>query len=110
MAATFDAPSGEACVARREASTTPLQALTLLNDVTIVEAARSLGNQLASLPPGKRVNSLFMRTLCRPPKHSESIAIEILVDESVVAGSSASSAWSMISRALLNTDEMVTKP
>jgi hypothetical protein len=38
------------------------------------------------------------------------IAIEILVDESVVAGSSASSAWSMISRALLNTDEMVTKP
>jgi hypothetical protein len=110
MSATFDAPSGEACVARREASTTPLQALTLLNDVTIVEAARSLGNQLASLPPGKRVNSLFMRTLCRPPKHSESIAIEILVDESVVAGSSASSAWSMISRALLNTDEMVTKP
>jgi len=110
MAATFDAPSGEACVARREASTTPLQALTLLNDVTILEAARSLGNQLASLPPGKRVNSLFMRTLCRPPKHSESIAIEILVDESIESGSSASSAWSMISRALLNTDEMVTKP
>ena len=110
MAATFDAPSGEACVARREASTTPLQALTLLNDVTILEAARSLGNQLASLPTGKRVNSLFMRTLCRPPKPSESIAIEILVDESIVSGTSASSAWSMISRALLNTDEMVTKP
>jgi hypothetical protein len=33
MSATFDGPSGEACVARRGVSNTPLQALTLLNDV-----------------------------------------------------------------------------
>ena len=110
MAATFDAPSGEACVARREASTTPLQALTLLNDVVIIEAARSLGSQLATLPTAKRVNSLFMRTLCRPPKMSETIAIELLVEESTAAGVSMSSSWSMLARALMNTDEMVTKP
>jgi len=110
MAATFDAPSGEACVARREASTTPLQALTLLNDVVILEAARSLGNQLATLPTDKRVESLFMRTLCRPPKKSETIAIELLVEESTMAGTSLSNSWSMVARALLNTDEMVTKP
>jgi hypothetical protein len=110
MAATFDAPSGEACVARREASTTPLQALTLLNDVVILEAARSLGSQLATLPTNKRVESLFMRTLCRPPKVSETIAIELLVEESTAAGVSIPGSWSMLARALMNTDEMVTKP
>src|SRR5205085_3718104 len=30
MTATFDGPSGEACLARRDRSNTPLQALTLL--------------------------------------------------------------------------------
>lgn len=110
MSATFDAPSGEACVARREASTTPLQALTLLNDVTVLEAARSLGSQLANLPLSKRVNSLFMRTLCRPPKLSEMIAIDMMLEEATNAGMQSSSAWTMLARALMNTDEMVTKP
>src|SRR5262249_15914160 len=37
MFTTFDGPSGEACVARRDVSNTPLQALTLLNDVVFTE-------------------------------------------------------------------------
>ena len=43
MFTTFDAPSGEACLARREVSNTALQALTVLNDAVFVEAAQSLG-------------------------------------------------------------------
>src|SRR5690606_36122867 len=49
---TFDAPSGEACVARREVSNTPLQALTLLNDEVFIEAAQALGRQAAALEGG----------------------------------------------------------
>ncbi len=110
MAATFDAPSGEACVARRESSTTPLQALTLLNDITVLEAARSLGAQLAIMPTRERVESMFMRTLCRPPKLSEAIAVDLIQEESTSAGNSLASTWTMLARALMNTDEMVTKP
>ena len=37
MFQTFDGPSGETCIARRDRSDSPLQALTLLNDPMLVE-------------------------------------------------------------------------
>ena len=41
MISTFDGPSGEACIAKRDRSNTPLQALTLLNDVMFVDLAHA---------------------------------------------------------------------
>ncbi len=39
---TFDGPTGETCIARRDRSTTPLQALTLMNDEMYMEFAAGL--------------------------------------------------------------------
>ncbi len=43
---TFDAAERNVCVARRQTTSTPLQALALLNDPQIVEAARLVGQRL----------------------------------------------------------------
>jgi hypothetical protein len=42
----FDAPNREICTIKRSKTNTPLQALSLLNEVTFVEASRKLGERM----------------------------------------------------------------
>jgi hypothetical protein len=127
---TFDAPSGEACVARREVSNTPLQSLTLLNDEVFLEAARALGRQAAGLEanPSAKATFLFRRTLTRPPaedelarilafyqaQHQRFAAGELPAAELGGPGEAADltverAAWTAVARALLNLDETITR-
>lgn len=51
MFTTFDGPTGETCLIQRERSNTPLQSLTILNDVVFVETAQALAARvLTELP------------------------------------------------------------
>jgi hypothetical protein len=128
MAATFDAPSGEACVARRDVSNTPLQALTLLNDVMFTEAAQALGREFAANSCGaeERVRGLFRRCLTRPPAADELAALTAFyhqqrqrfaakeLDAKALAGEGPGdandrAAWTALARVLFNLDEMITK-
>jgi hypothetical protein len=128
MFGTFDAPSGEACVARREVSNTPLQALTLLNDSVFVEAAQALGRLIngTSGTVESRAVALFRRCLVRPPSEAE---LKMLLDfyrtqkdridkkqmdAAAVAGPGDGdvgerAAWTAVARVLLNLDETITK-
>jgi len=71
MLQTFDAPSGEACLARRLPSNTPLQALTLLNDQILLEAAIGLGQQLPWEVTSSEIAELFLRVLGREASRIE---------------------------------------
>jgi hypothetical protein len=71
---TFDATNRESCTARRELTTTPLQALVFLNDPQFVEAARVLAERLVSGHGDHldaRWSELFQRLLSRPPSAKE---------------------------------------
>jgi Protein of unknown function (DUF1553) len=46
----FDSPTREICTVKRSRTNTPLQALALLNEVTFVEAARALGEEMLKRP------------------------------------------------------------
>ncbi len=129
--ATFDAPSGETCIARRDRSNTPLQALTLLNDEMSLELVRGLASDVCrKIPESDRVTDrateMFRRLLTRPPAASELAAILEFyesqrsrieageLEANVLTGDARAgaevAAWTLVARALANLDEFVAKP
>lgn len=71
---TFDAPTRETCTVRESRTNTPLQALTLLNETTFVEAARVLAQRTlreAEPTDEARVAWAFQLATSRPPRPTE---------------------------------------
>ena len=71
---TFDAATREACTVRETRTNTPLQALTLMNDVTFLEAARGLAQRVlieGGATPEKRLRLAFRLATARMPKPNE---------------------------------------
>jgi hypothetical protein len=132
---TFDAPSRESCIVRRERTNTPLQALLLLNDPQYVEAARGLAER-TMLEGGdsveQRARFLFRTATCRQP-HADELADLVAAYEQeiehyranakaaaklVASGSLPAdeklnrpelAAWTMAANVVLNLDEVVTR-
>ncbi len=130
----FDAPNRESYCLRRERSNTPLQALTLMNDVQFFEAARNFAQHVMRTTSGldARITMLFRTATGRRPRAQEA---EILrqsfakhhaayrarpeeAQKVVSYGESKAeaqldpaelAAWTMVANLVLNLDEMVTK-
>ena len=139
MLMTFDAPDSNVCIARRPRSNTPLQALTLWNDVVFTECAQHLGRRVvqevastgkAEQDISKRVYHAFLTCLSRRPTRPEMATVTAFYrsqlermsqDEQAArsilgeapmpeaAGLAETASWVAVARALLNTDEFITK-
>jgi hypothetical protein len=131
----FDAPSREECIAEREVSNTPLQALALLNDPTYVEAARVLAEKVlreGGSSDDERVAWLFDRALLRPIAPGEAEILSALLQahraeyeasateaERLVSTGQVQrdaslpvaelAAWTSVTRAVLNLPEIITR-
>lgn len=122
---TFDGPTGESCLPRRDTSNTPLQALTLLNDGMFLEAAEALANStgLSDRPNPVKLEEMFQRILTRPPTDAEKADFlefyetqkeriaggELKPGELVEGGNPELAAWTMVARVLMNLNEAITK-
>lgn len=131
----FDAPPAETSCPRRVRSNTPLQALTTLNEKTFVEAAQALGLKIyrqGGADDRSRMAYAFRVCTGRSPtpREMESLLRFHREQESYFANRTAAAvkvsvpdlnkmpedvnlhrvaAWAMVSRALLNLDETVTR-
>ena len=77
---TFDSAGREACTVRENRTNTPLQALTLMNDVTYLEAARVMAQRMMTeggATPESRIGFGFRLATARPPSPRKSA---VLVD------------------------------
>ena len=110
--ATFDAPSGEACVVQREVSETPLQSLSLLNDPMMVELYDAFGAELAELAAARPIDDVitqaFIRACTRSPDHAELATLRAFMERQLERVDAAT-AWAATARALLSLDEATSR-
>jgi mono/diheme cytochrome c family protein len=116
----LDATSREECSVRRTRTNTPLQALALLNDQGMFDAARALGVKMKG-PIRNAIAYGFEACTARKPSQAELTRLEKLYgtlkaryaekpeDAKKIAATPDEAARTMIANVLLNLDETVTK-
>ncbi len=128
----FDAPDSNVTCTRRLRSNTPLQALTLANDVQFLQCAGALARDVLDQFPSddeKRVGHAFRRCLARNPSSQEQDRLLALLDDErrqfaadtnaardLVGATGLSvgdrpelAAWTTLCRVIMNLDEFITR-
>jgi len=123
----FDQPNAMTTCTRRARTTTPLQALTLLNDSAFHEIAQSLASRILREGPDSvdgRMGFAFRLCTSRDPSAAERDRLvrlyQLEVDDfrthpeeaAKIAGAQAGpdlAAWTSVARVLMNTDEFITR-
>lgn len=119
----FDATTRSECTVRRVNTTTPLQALALMNDRGMTQAAEGLGRRMmgAAKSDKQRLTYGFRVCTSRPPLPSELEHLTKLLAQlrqrysadfklaKELSGTPERSAWTMVGNVLLNMDEAINR-
>lgn len=131
----FDAPTREECVAERNRSNIPQQALVLLNDPSYVEASRGFAERILRESSGDlktRIVWAWRQALCRTPSSAEIATLEKLYNKHLAEYTATPTAaeallgvgfkpapedlnkpelaaWTNVARAILNLHETITR-
>jgi hypothetical protein len=115
--AIFDGPDTNASTASRTTSTTPLQALFLMNDPFVHEQARHFAARLMTeaADDGSRIEKAFLLAFARPPTaveqkgslHFLQQARETLRTSGATDATLESGAWESFARALFMSNELI---
>ncbi len=103
--AAFDAPSREECTVRRSQTNTPLQALAMMNDATVIEAAEALSKRMTregGADLASRLKYGFRLCTGRRPTAAE-------LNRLVALAKKRKNSLDLAAIALLNLDETITK-
>ncbi len=136
---TFDSPDANVACVQRTVSNTPLQALTLLNNESHIEASQALAKRVLLLPPADannaaaaetaRLTYAFRSCVARPPGDKELAALARVLQTArayytqhedqakTMIGAylpesvkvTEAAAWVATMRVVLNLDEFVTR-
>jgi len=82
---TFDAASRDDCTVKRQKTSTPLQALALLNDPQMIEASEALATRLLEDPEStdeERVTKMFRMLTSRFPEKTELLKLLDFLEQS----------------------------
>ncbi|MEM7385626.1 MAG: DUF1553 domain-containing protein, partial [Verrucomicrobiota bacterium] len=94
----FDQPDCAFSAPRRARTTTPLQALTMLNHSFTVDMAEALQRRLGEAPPEEQVERLFRYAYQRLPNDEERNRLSEAINEIGLRG---------VCRAILNSSELI---
>lgn len=79
----FDASNRDQCQVKRLQTNTPLQALMMMNDPTVLEASRVLAERLDNekITPAQKIDKAFRRIICRTPSAKEQAILKSYYDD-----------------------------
>ena len=127
MLSVFDGPDRDNACTRRTRSNTPLQALTIANDASFMEMARSYGKRIVAESKQNdsrlRIRHAFEIAMSRKPSDKEFDRINSYFDSLLgfyrthpketrqIAGEDNAelAGWVSVARVMLNLDEFITR-